>query len=92
MEISSPSLNLSDLTNAFRVFMFTDDVEALDLLIRSSASYYKSLGQKHVTALVEDHLVPTFERVGFERFKRYTFWTWHRSLCRQFYNYISDWR
>jgi len=91
LEVSSPSLNLSDLTNAFRVSMLTDDSVALTLLIHSAVAHYNALGQEHVTALIEDGLVAAFEGVGFERFKRYTFWTWHRSLCRQFYDFIKGW-
>lgn len=91
LEVSSPGLNLSELTNAFRVFMFIEDPEALPYLIQVSTNYYKSLGRHHVIALVEDDLAPSFEALGFERFKRYTFWTWHQSLCRQFYDFIRNW-
>jgi hypothetical protein len=92
LEISSPGLNLSELTNAFRVFMFEDDPGALSYLIQVSTNYYKSLGRQQVIALVEDDLAPSLEALGFERFKRYTFWTWHQSLCRQFHDFISNWQ
>jgi hypothetical protein len=92
LEISSPGLNLSELTSAFRVFMNTSDPEALSILIRSSSNYYKSLGYRNVIALVSDDDVAKFEALGFEQFKRYTFWTWHQSLCRQFHEYIGSWK
>ena len=91
LDISPPGLNLSELTNAFRVSMLGTDVAALSMLIQGSANYYRSLGHQHVTALVEDDLVPNLEALGFDQFKRYTFWTWHQSLCRQFHDYISKW-
>jgi len=92
LEVSSHGLNLSELTNAFCVFMVQEDPEALSLLIQVSANYYKSLGRRHVIALVEDVVVPHFKALGFEHFKRYTFWTWHQSLCRQFHDYIKGWK
>jgi hypothetical protein len=91
LEVSSPGLNLSELTNAFRVFMFVKDPGALSYLIQVSTNYYKSLGQQQVIALVEDDLATSLEALGFERFKRYTFWTWHQSLCRQFHDFIRNW-
>lgn len=92
LDLSSSGLNLSELTNAFRVSMLEDDPEALSLLIRMSVSHYREVGQKHVVALVEDPMVQSFESLGFNPFKRYTFWTWHHSLCRQFHDYISKWQ
>lgn len=92
LETSSPGLNLSDLANGFRASMLTEDLEALSLLIRRSVAYYRSVDQRPVIALVDDSMVPSFESLGFEHFKRYTFWTWHQSLCRKFYDYIKSWR
>jgi len=92
LEISSLGLNLSELTNAFRIFMLDNDPDAQSILIRSSSNYYKTLGYQNVIALVDDDVVDSFEALGFERFKRYTFWTWHKSLCRQFHNFIGNWK
>jgi hypothetical protein len=92
LEVSSPGLNLSELTNGFRVSMLENDPEALSLLIQRSVDYYRSLGQKSVIALVEDAHVQSFESLGFDPFKRYTFWTWHHSMCRKFHDYIRSWQ
>jgi hypothetical protein len=92
LEISSPGLNLSELTNAFRVSMLENDPKALSFLIRMSVDHYRHIGQRQVVALVEDQLVQSFKSLGFDAFKRYTFWTWHQSLCRQFHDYISRWQ
>jgi hypothetical protein len=92
LETSSTGLNLSELTNAFRVSMLTKDPEVLAFLVRKSVDFYRVKGPCPVVALVDDSVVPNFESLGFDHFKRYTFWTWHQSLCRKFYDYIKGWQ
>jgi hypothetical protein len=89
LEISSPGLNLSEITNAFRVFLVEGTDEAVaKALIHAARMRYLALGRAHAIALVDDTLVGTFDCLGFEQFKRYALWTWHRSLYRQFHDYL----
>jgi hypothetical protein len=89
LEISSLGLNLSEITNTFRVFLLPDAAPELAApLIRAARARYLALGRSHVIALVDDGLVRAFESLGFEHFKRYALWTWHRSLYRQFHDYL----
>lgn len=89
LEISSPGLNLSEVTNAFRIFLLDGcEHDVAEALIRAARRRYLNLGRPHVVALVDDSVVSTFESLGFEHFKRYALWTWHRSLYRQFHDYL----
>jgi hypothetical protein len=89
LEVSSPGLNLSEVTSAFRVFVLDGCAGVVaEALIRAARRRYLNLGRSHVVALVDDSMVPAFEALGFEHFKRYALWTWHRSLYRQFHDYL----
>lgn|GEM_PF-1640591 len=89
LEISSPGLNLSELTNAFRVFLLDGaDHAVAKSLIHAARARYRSLGRSHAIALVDDPQVPVFVSLGFDHFKRYALWTWHRTLYRQFHDYL----
>lgn len=89
LEISSPGLNLSELTNAFRVFLLEETDEAVArALVHAARMRYMALGRSHAIAMVDDALVPVFAALGFEQFKRYALWTWHCSLYRQFHDYL----
>jgi hypothetical protein len=89
LEISSLGLNLSEITNTFRVFLLPKENTTLVApLIRAARARYLALGRSHVIALVDDATRDAFEALGFEQFKRYALWTWHRSLYRQFHDYL----
>ncbi len=89
LEHSSPGLNLSELTSAFRVF--SASFSALDprpSLLAAVRHRYAELGRDSAIALVEERDAPVFLEAGFEPFRRYAFWTWHRSLYRHFYDHM----
>jgi hypothetical protein len=88
LEISSPGLNLSELTSSFRVFLRRPDSEARLALIAASRARYAQLGRSVAVALAESHELTAFTEAGMDATKRYATWTWHRSLYRQFFEYI----
>jgi hypothetical protein len=88
LEVSSAGLNLSELTSSFRVFMCRPDREAQGALIARSRARYAELGRRFSVALAESDELGAFADAGMEATKRYAVWTWHRSLYRQFFEYI----
>ena len=89
LEISAAGLNLSELTNAFRVFTFDQaDASAKQALIQSARNRYGELGRTSCIALAPPDESSYFESLGFESCKRYTCWTWHRSLYQRFCDHI----
>jgi len=89
LEISAAGLNLSELTNAFRVFTFDQaDASAKQALLQSARRRYGEIGRTSCIALAPPDESPDFESLGFESSKRYTCWTWHRSLYQRFCDHI----
>jgi ubiquinone/menaquinone biosynthesis C-methylase UbiE len=85
-EISSVGLNFSELTNTFRVY--GEDTSALDALIRAMAARYKDLGYSHAIGLAPKAQDEAFQALGFSKTKTYVSWTCHRSLSRQYHDWI----
>ncbi len=79
LELSSIGLNLSELTNAFRLFLFDDDPEVVDGLVAAAVARYAALGATRCVALAEGALSGQLQRLGFTREKEYAALIWHRS-------------
>jgi len=89
LEFSSPGLNLSELTSAFRVFSCENGAQdPRPSLITAARRRYAQLGRKFAIALVEEDEDLPFLDAGFEPFRQYALWTWHRSLYRHFYDHM----
>jgi hypothetical protein len=78
LEISSPGLNLSELTSAFRVFVPGGESQVRQALIAAACARYGQLGRRPA-ALAEVDELPDFAAQGLGASKRYVSWTWHRS-------------
>ncbi len=86
-EVSSPGLNLSELTNTASIHLVEDDPSVLRALALETRALYRSLGRPECILLVDDEMVPTLLDYGFHKQKEYCVWTWHRSLWRRFYEH-----
>jgi hypothetical protein len=88
LEISSPGLNLSELTNTFRTFAIDADPEVHRALAIRARSRYSELGYKRVISLAGQAEEEALATIGFETSKQYTCWTWHRSLYQAFCEHV----
>ena len=88
LEVSSPGLNFSELTNTFRVFTAEPDREVQLALIASARERYLKLGFERCIGLVSEGEVAPFKALGFKRVKAYACWTWHRSHYQAFCEHI----
>ena len=88
LEISSPGLNFSELTNTFRLYTQESSAEVTGALAAAARARYGELGRTGCIALAEPQQIPTLEAMGFVMSKSYTCWTGHRSLYRRYYEYI----
>lgn len=85
VERSSPGINLSELTNVVRLYGAPDSEpapEACRSLLAMIARDY-STGGGGVTVLAESNQVRSLEGLGLQRVRKYSMWTWHRSLHRE---------
>lgn len=88
IELSSLGLNLSEVTNAFSVQLFGDDVRAVAALSEEARTLYAALGRRQFVALAEAPEQPALEALGFVRSKDYSFVTLHRSLVRRYFENV----
>jgi hypothetical protein len=88
LELSSPGLNLSQLTSSFRVFARAPAVTRA--LIVSARVRYRELGRVRSVGLADAEQRATFEALGFVFKRRYACWTWHRSLFDPFCDHIRE--
>jgi hypothetical protein len=89
LEITSPGLNLSELTNAFTVQLWDDqDHELRRGLIAHATERYFQLGYPMCIGLADGVDLADFTGLGFQHSKDYMAWIWHRSLFRSFYEYV----
>jgi hypothetical protein len=86
-EISSPGLNLSELTNTASVHLIDDDPLVLRRLTDRLRTFYGDWGRDECIILADEDLVPALLDFGFTKQKEYCCWTWHRSLWRRFYEH-----
>jgi hypothetical protein len=88
LELSSPGLNLSELTSSFRIFSLIADQAVKTALVIAARRRYAALGRGRCVALADPRDRPLYERLGFTCTKQYTCWTWHRSLFPQFCEHV----
>jgi hypothetical protein len=88
LELSSPGLNLSELTSSFRIFSLVADEGAKAALVTAAHRRYAVLGRRRSVALADPRDRPLYERLGFTWTKQYTCWTWHRSLFAPFCEHV----
>ena len=89
-EISSLGLNLSELTNTFAVHIIRGEgsTEIRRILIAAARQLYAAEGRPTCMALSELGESQDYATLGFATTKSYSVWTWHRSLIRQYYEYV----
>jgi hypothetical protein len=88
LEISSPGLNLSELTNHFTVHLANGGTDTRRALIAAARDRYRGLGRSTCVSLSEGDEVEDHEMMGLRKLKEYFCWTGHRSLLRAYSNYI----
>lgn len=90
LEISSPGLNLSELTNAMTIHCFDREPALVSALGRAGRRRYRDLGYRNCVALVDRPSEKALASVGFDKLKEYTQWIWHYTLLRSFHRYVSN--
>jgi hypothetical protein len=88
LEVSSPGLNFSELTNTFRVFVPESDERTRRVLVARARERYRELGFKRAIGLTDATDQDAFQIHGFEKLKEYACWTWHRSECQGFLKHV----
>jgi hypothetical protein len=88
LEISSPGLNLSELTNHFTVHLLNGDGNTRRALIAAARDRYRQLGRSVCVSLSEGNDFQDYEAMGLHKLKEYYCWTGHRSLLRAYSDYI----
>ena len=89
LDISSPGLNFSELTNSFMVLVTNDDSKAATALALAARERYRVLGYPLAVCLSEDADVPSIKRAGFRVTKQYTCMNVHRTLIGRYYGYAA---
>jgi hypothetical protein len=89
LEISSPGLNFSELTNTFRVFVSDGGERAKQALVARARERYRELGFERAIGLTDDSTIDAFTLLGFEKTKEYACWTWHRSQSQDFLRHVQ---
>jgi c-di-GMP-binding flagellar brake protein YcgR len=92
LEISSRGLNLSELTNTFRLVCDPRESDVQQALIWHARERYRALGYTRCVGLADDEHLGAFQTMGFEAVKRYACWTWHRSLHEAFCEHLRELR
>lgn len=88
LEISSPGLNFSEITDSFRVFPNGNDVDALRALVSRARERYAEIGRSRAIGFASGGELGAFEATGFTRAREYACWTWHRSLYQDFCEHV----
>lgn len=88
LEISSPGLNLSELTSSFRLFLFDSDPEVVHALAMAAAARYAALGATRCVALGEGESSAQLQQLGFQRKKQYASLVWHRSTYGHYSEHV----
>ncbi len=90
LEFSSPSLNLSEVTNAFTPFVLDPrDYDAIQALGVAAQKRYSDHGYRSTIGLVEPNVTPALEMVGYRQIRRYVCITAHRDLYRRLHDYLA---
>lgn len=88
LEISSIGLNLSELTNSFRVLVHDHDPAVIKALAAAAASRYQELGFKRCVALGEGFGSSVLQECGFTKEKEYACLIWHRSTYGHYSEHV----
>lgn len=88
LEFSSPGVNLSELTGAFRVHAFDGSVETELALIAHAQRRYRAAGRPACYALHHSPHLDAYEQRGFQRKRDYSSWTFGVSLIPAFRQHI----
>ncbi|MDH3625457.1 MAG: PilZ domain-containing protein [Myxococcales bacterium] len=89
LEISSPGLNLSELTNAATIYCLEHDGELIRALGDAARQRYGQLGYTNCILLTDEQSSEHLAGIGFVKTKEYCHWIWHFTLLRAFYRYVS---
>ncbi|MFN7919128.1 MAG: hypothetical protein U0Q16_03470 [Bryobacteraceae bacterium] len=91
LEMGSPGLNFSELTNAFTVHPLGDDDDAArHALAVAARNRYTETGRLQCIALEDSERLAAFAAAGFEAVKQYCFWTFHRSQIEPLEQYFLN--
>lgn len=90
LEISSPGLNLSELTNATTIHCLEYSTELVRALGDAARRRYRELGYADCIALVDEKFADDLAAIGFVKLKEYCQWIWHHTLLRPFYRYVAN--
>jgi hypothetical protein len=88
-EITSPGVNLSDLTSAFRVHPLVGDPAAVTALASAARRYYGELGRSLAIGLDQAPDLEAWAAAGFRKIKEYSCMTAHRSLWRRYVEFAA---
>lgn len=88
LEISSPGLNLSELTNTVQVYSRDGNSDIKRALMHFARRRYHKAGRQSCIALADDGDVTDFENAGFTKTKEYNCWTSHRTLLHKYQEHI----
>jgi len=89
LEISSLGINLSELTNAFRLYALDPDPGVTAALAAAARDRYAELGRSMAIGLAEAPDAAAWKAAGFEQVKSYTCLTWHRSMIRRYVEFVQ---
>jgi len=89
VEISSLGLNLSELTNAFRLHLLEPDPGVTTALVQAAKDRYRALGRPLAIGLAEAPDLAAWQAAGFTRSKEYCCWTLHRSFFKRGAEYMN---
>lgn len=88
LEISSIGLNLSELTNSFRVLVHDHDPAVIKALAAAAAARYQELGFMRCVALGEGFASSVLQEAGFTKEKEYACVIWHRSTYGHYSEHV----
>jgi hypothetical protein len=93
VEISSPGLNFSELLSAFRIHLFSDEVQgALSVraaLLQSILLLYRQAGRPIAFGLGQLGERIAYAELGLTTSKQYSIWTCHRALFQRFTDHVD---
>lgn len=89
LEISSLGLNLSELTNAFRLHALDRAPEVTAVLLARARQRYAELGRGMAIGLAENPDLAAWGAAGFSHLKSYSCWTVQRQFFRRYVEFIQ---
>lgn len=89
LEISSPGINLSDITTAFRMHAAVNEPAVVSALAAAARRRYADLGRPLAIGLHDAPDDAAWREAGFTHVKEYSCMTGHRSLWRRYVEFVS---